>query len=78
MVRNVPHPNGTQIPCFNLKQGSQLLTDHAGLALVGLALSKFAKLRQTLDKALPKRSGLSVGELVTAYVGLLCTGNCWR
>lgn len=75
MVRSVPHPNGTQIPRFKLKQSSQLLTEHAGLALVGSALSKFAKVRQTLDKALPKRSGLSVGEIVTAYVGLLCTGK---
>lgn len=75
MVRSAPHPNGTQISRFNLKQSGQLLTEHAGLALVGLALSKFAKVRPTLDKALPKRSGLSVGELITAYVGLLCTGK---
>ncbi len=52
-----------------------MLTAHGGLALVGLALSKFAKVRQTLDKALPKRIGLSVGELVPGYVGLLCTGK---
>lgn len=63
------------LPKFKLKQGNELLTDHAGLSLVGLALVKFAKVRQVLDAAIPKRSGLSVGEIVTAYVGLLCTGK---
>jgi hypothetical protein len=75
MAQSVLHPYGDPIPCFKLKQGTELLTDHAGLALVGLALAKFAKVRETLDKALSKRSGLSVGEIVTAYVGLLCTGK---
>jgi hypothetical protein len=75
MAQSVLHPYGDPIPRFKLKQGTELLTDHAGLALVGLALAKFAKVRETLDKAIPKRSGLSVGEIVTAYVGLLCTGK---
>ena len=70
MTQSVHHPNGDPIPCFKLKQGAELLTDHAGLALVGSALAKFARVRETLDKALPKRSGLSVGEIVTAYVGV--------
>lgn len=60
---------------FSLKQGDELLTDHAGLALVGLALNKFARVREALDSVFPKRSGLKVGEMVTAYVGLLCTGK---
>jgi hypothetical protein len=63
------------LPTFKLKQGSELLTDHSGLALVGLALAKFAKVRLVFDAAIPKRSGLSVGEIVTAYIGLLCTGK---
>jgi len=75
MTQSVHHPNGNPLPCFKLKQGEELITDHAGLALVGSALAKFARVRETLDKALPKRSGLSVGEIVTAYVGLLCTGK---
>jgi hypothetical protein len=75
MAQSVLHPYGDPIPRFKLKQGTELLTDHAGLALVGLALAKFAKVCETLDKAIPKRSGLSVGEIVTAYVGLLCTGK---
>jgi len=75
MTQSVHHPNGNPLPCFKLKQGAELFTDHAGLALVGSALAKFARVRGTLDKALPKRSGLSVGEIVTAYVGLLCTGK---
>lgn len=60
---------------YTLKQGAELLTDHAGLALVGLALNKFAQVRQALDAVFPKRSGLTVGEIVLAYVGLLCTGK---
>jgi len=75
MAQSVHRPYGDPIPCFQLKQGSELLTDHAGLALVGLALAKFAQVRETLDHAIPKRSGLSVGEIVAAYVGLLCTGK---
>jgi len=75
MAQSVLHPYGDPIPRFKLKQGTELLTDHAGLALVGLALAKFARVCETLDKAIPKRSGLSVGEIVTAYVGLLCTGK---
>jgi len=75
MAQSVLHPYGNPIPCFKLKQGTEVLTDHAGLALVGLALAKFARVCETLDKAIPKRSGLSVGEIVTAYVGLLCTGK---
>ena len=67
-----------QIPSltrFSLQQGTELLTHCAGLALVGLALNRFARVRQTLDRWLPKRSGLSVGELVIVYVGLLCLGK---
>jgi len=75
MAQSVLHPYGDPIPRFKLKQGTELFTDHAGLALVGLALAKFARVCETLDKAIPKRSGLSVGEIVTAYVGLLCTGK---
>ncbi len=75
MAQSVLHPYGDPIPRFKLKQSSELLTDHAGLALVGLALAKFARVCATLDQAIPKRSGLSVGEIVTAYVGLLCTGK---
>jgi len=75
MAQSVLHPYGDPIPRFKLKQGTELLTGHAGLALVGLALAKFARVCETLDKAIPKRSGLSVGEIVTAYVGLLCTGK---
>ncbi len=78
MAQSVLHPYRApqrKLPTFKLKQGSELLTDHGGLTLVGLALAKFAKVCPTLDAAIPKRSGLSVGEIVTAYVGLLCTGK---
>lgn len=75
MVSTLTQPVKSLFPTFCIKQGSELMTDHAGLSLVGLALEKFAKVRKTLDAVLPKRSGLSVGEMVTAYVGLLCTGK---
>ena len=75
MAQNVLNPYCAPLPKFKLAQGSELLTDHAGLSLVGLALAKFAKVCQTLDAVIPKRSGLSVGEIVTAYLGLLCTGK---
>jgi Transposase DDE domain group 1 len=70
------HPrNRAPLNKFLLQRGSELLTDLAGLSLVGLALNQFARVRETLDGVLPKRSGLTVGELVLAYVGLLCTGK---
>jgi hypothetical protein len=75
MAQSVRHPYRSAFPKFVLKEGSELFTDQAGLSLVGLALEKFARVRQTLDKALPKRSGLSVGEIVLAYVGLLSQGK---
>jgi hypothetical protein len=75
MAQRVSPSSRTSFPQFKLKQGSERLTDQAGLSLVGLALDKFARVRQVLDRALPKRSGLTVGEIVTAYLGLLCTGK---
>ena len=75
MAKLSPPRNATSPTRFILKQGSELLTDQAGLALVGLALNRFAQVREVLDRWLPKRSGLSVAELVLAYVGLLCLGK---
>lgn len=75
MAQQIALSNRTPLKKFILRQGSELLTDLAGLALVGMALNRFAQVRQTLDRLLPKRSGQSVGELVIAYVGLLCTGK---
>jgi len=70
-----PSRNGAPLRRFILQQGREVLTHCAGLALVGLALNRFAQVRQTLDHGLSKRSGLSVGELAIAYVGLLCLGK---
>jgi len=60
---------------FKISLGTELFTNNAGLSLVGLALSKFAKLSEKINKAIPKRSGLSLGEIATSYIGLLCTGK---
>ena len=38
-----------------------------------MALNQFAKVLQLFDTVILKRSGLSVGEIVTANIGLLCT-----
>jgi len=75
MAQDIALRNQTPLKRFILQQSTELLTDCAGLALVGLALNRFAQVRQTLERLLPKRSGLSVGELVIAYVGLLCLGK---
>jgi hypothetical protein len=75
MAQLIALSNLTPLKKIILRQGSELLTDLAGLALVGMAQNRFAQVRQTLDRLLPKRSGLSVGERVIAYVGLLCTGK---
>ena len=75
ILRKARPSNCNRLPTFKLKQGSELLTDHSGLALVGLALEKFAQVRLVFDAAIPKRSGLSIGEIITAYLGLLCTGK---
>ncbi|MDD1650701.1 MAG: IS1380 family transposase, partial [Methylococcaceae bacterium] len=75
MAQDIALRNQTPLKRFILQQSTELLTPCAGLALVGLALNRLAQVRQTLDRWLPKRSGLSVGELVIAYVGLLCLGK---
>jgi hypothetical protein len=75
MAQGIASRKRTPLKKFLLQRGSELLTDLAGLSLVGLALNNFAQVRQTLDRLLPKRSGLTVGELVIAYVGLLCAGK---
>ncbi len=71
----VPRIIHSFLSIFKLKQGRERFTNLAGLALVGLALEKFAQVREVVDRAIPKRSGLTIGEIVTAYVGLLCTGK---
>ena len=75
MANNISATRRSLLPKFQFKQGTELFTDQAGLALVGLALEKFAGMRKTLDQALPKRSGLTTGETLLAYVGLLSQGK---
>jgi len=75
MAKQTPLRNQTSPKKFILQQSTACLTGHAGLALVGLALNRFAQVREVLDRWFPKRSGLSVAELVMAYVGLLCLGK---
>lgn len=64
------------LPIFKLKQGGERLSKHSGLALVGLAPEKSAHAsQQVFDTSIHKRSGLNVGEPLTTYVGLPCTGE---
>ncbi|MGH8475611.1 MAG: IS1380 family transposase [Methylococcales bacterium] len=74
-MQAVQHILQSFLAIFKLKQSRERFTNLAGLALVGLALEKFARVLEVVDRAIPKRSGLTVGEIVTAYVGLLCTGK---
>ena len=60
---------------FQIEQSAhEIYTPHAGLALVGLALNRYTRLRKTL-RGIPKRHGIPNIELIRAYVGQLCLGK---
>ena len=58
---------------FHLERSSQVLTGQAGMARVGRALERFARVSQPIDLHYPGRAAaLSNSTLVKAYLGLLC------
>lgn len=57
MAQDISLRNQVPVKRFIMQQGTELLTDCAGLALVGLALNRFAQVRQTLKRLLTKHSG---------------------
>jgi len=58
------------------KSDDEFYTSHSGLALIGLCLNRFTRLRQHLDK-LPrlKEGAISHADVVRGYLGLLCLGK---
>lgn len=60
---------------FLLEQTDKEITSHAGLALVGIAISKYTALAQAIDTALPKRHGTPTSDIIKAYLGLLAQGK---
>ncbi len=62
---------------FEIVQGDEQLSSHAGIALVGEILNT-SRLRQRLDKVrLPDHPSpeISHGEVATAMIGLICVGK---
>lgn len=61
---------------FILEQSDQeFYTSHSGLALAGLCLNRYTDVEKSLKRAIPLRHGISHGDMVKAYVGLLCLGK---
>jgi len=61
---------------FQIGRSSQVLTGQAGVALVGRALERFARVSQHIDPNFPVRTGaLPNSTILKAYLGLLCQGK---
>jgi hypothetical protein len=60
---------------FIIERSQTDLTSHAGLALVGQALNRHSTLPQTLDREVPLRHGIAHGDILRAYIGMLCLGK---
>ena len=60
---------------FIVKQLDYNLTPVAGLALVGLHLTRLESLFLRIDAAMPVRSGVTNSDIVRSYIGLLAQGK---
>jgi hypothetical protein len=60
---------------FHLEQSDKEITSHAGMALIGAAITNHTSLAQAVDAALPKRHGTPSSDLVKIYLGLLAQGK---
>ena len=56
---------------FRLEQSNKEITSHAGVALIGAAISSHTSLTQTIDRALPKRHGTPTNDMIKTYLGLV-------
>jgi hypothetical protein len=58
------------------KSDDEFYTSHSGLALIGLCINRFTRLRQHLDK-LPrlKKGAISHADVVRGYLGVFCLGK---
>jgi len=57
------------------KSASEFYTSHSGLALIGLCVNTLVNIGRTLKQALSLRHGISHGDIIKAYLGLLCLGK---
>lgn len=62
---------------FIIEQSDEeFYTSHSGLALIGLCINRFTRLRQYLDKLPPlKKGAISHADVVRSYLGVLCLGK---
>lgn len=61
---------------FILEQSkTEHYTSHSGLALVGLCVNGYTQVAKALRETIPLRHGIAHGDMVRAYVGLLCLGK---
>ena len=61
---------------FILEQSdSEFYTSHSGLALIGLCVNTILNIGKTLKQTLSLRHGISHGDIIKAYLGLLCLGK---
>ncbi|MCG5549597.1 IS1380 family transposase [Halorhodospira halochloris] len=61
---------------FRIERTQRVLTGQAGLALVGRALKRFARVEQHIDPKFPVRgAALPNSDILTSYLGLLCQGK---
>ncbi len=60
---------------FRLEQSNKEITSHAGVALIGAAISSHTSLTQTIDRALPKRHGTPTNDMIKTYLGLVAQGK---
>lgn len=60
---------------FIIEESNAEFTSHSGLALVGMALNRHSGLPQAADREVALRHGVSHGDVLRAYVGLLCLGK---
>ncbi len=60
---------------FIIEHTNANLTSHAGLALVGMALNRHSGLADHVDRQVPLRHGISHGDVLRTYIGLLSLGK---
>jgi hypothetical protein len=60
---------------YRTEQSDKEITSHAGMALIGAAITKHTTLARAVDAALPKRHGTPSSDLVKIRLGLLAQGK---
>ena len=60
---------------FKLEQACADIISRSGLAPVGQAIKRYARLISFLDVKVPLRHGIKHSDVVKSYLTLLCTGK---